>query len=369
VKSLKPCFALSFFSALLVSACAQSPSQSSVVKYGAGAGEGSAGAHTVLPGDTLYTVSKKYQLPITEIVTLNNITEPYSLTTGYRLKLPPPNEHVVRIDDTVAGIARTYSVSPSQLVRLNGLSAPYDLRLGQKLRLPTPTYLENPTEYWADKGALKPSRQNARGEPRIENVQPTRSAAVGRVEREVLGASSNNKIETAVLAPPKVSVKPNVKPNLKPGAKPSVQQASTAARAKTIERSLSSVPKNSGNGKFMRPVSGKVISTFGPKKDGLHNDGINIKAARGTAVRAGENGRVVYVGDDLEGYGNLVLIRHENRYMSAYAHLGKMLVKKGDAVKRGQSIGTVGSTGHVDSPQLHFEIRKGTKALNPDKYL
>lgn len=119
----------------------------------------------------------------------------------------------------------------------------------------------------------------------------------------------------------------------------------------------------------MRPVNGRIISQFGPKKDGLYNDGINIKAVRGSAVRSAENGIVVYTGDDLEGYGNLVLIRHENRMMSAYAHLDKTLIKRGAKVARGQSIGTVGSTGQVDSPQLHFELRKGSNPLNPMKYL
>ena len=119
----------------------------------------------------------------------------------------------------------------------------------------------------------------------------------------------------------------------------------------------------------MRPIDGKVISKYGPKPDGLHNDGINIKAAKGTAVRAAENGVVAYTGSELQGYGNLVLIRHADRWMTAYAHLDKTLVKKGEVVKAGQSIGTVGATGQVDSPQLHFEVRRGTQALNPDLYL
>jgi len=128
-------------------------------------------------------------------------------------------------------------------------------------------------------------------------------------------------------------------------------------------------PQLSGNGQFMRPVSGRVISSFGPKDGGLHNDGINIKAARGTPVRAAENGVVVYAGDDLEGYGNLILVRHQGNKMTAYAHLDKMLAQKGATVQRGESIGTVGSTGAVDTPQLHFEIREGSTPLNPDRYL
>ncbi|NQZ13406.1 MAG: LysM peptidoglycan-binding domain-containing M23 family metallopeptidase [Alphaproteobacteria bacterium] len=318
---------------VLLCSCAQDPGRSSVVKYGASRGEGSAGVHTVLKGDTLYSVSKRYRLPITEIVTVNKISEPYILRTGYRLKLPPPNEHTVREDDTIVGVARTYSVSPSELVRLNDLSPPYTLSSGQVLRLPTPSVQAEEARYAVPQ-------------------ETVRSAGVSGVQREVLGTSRAG----------------TPTPTSKPQAaqpKPRVQKASAAVQSKVLKE----VPKSSGNGKFMRPVEGKIISNYGPKKGGLHNDGINIKAARGAPVRAAENGRVVYVGDDLEGYGNLILVRHEGRYMSAYAHLGKSLVKKGDAVKRGQSIGTVGSSGQVDSPQLHFEIRKGTKALDPQRYL
>ena len=116
-------------------------------------------------------------------------------------------------------------------------------------------------------------------------------------------------------------------------------------------------------------MAGRTISGYGPKKDGLHNDGINIAAARGTPVKAAENGVVVYVGNELKGSGNLILVRHADRYMSAYAHLDRFLIKRGQTVQRGQTIGTVGSTGAVSSPQLHFELRRGTKAINPQGYI
>ena len=118
-------------------------------------------------------------------------------------------------------------------------------------------------------------------------------------------------------------------------------------------------------GKFLKPVNGKIISNYGDKADGQHNDGINIQAMKGDPVRAAENGQVVYVGNEIEGYGNMILLRHKDQYMTAYAHMAKTLVKKGDTIRRGQTIGTVGSTGFVDKPQLHFEIRKGKKAIDP----
>jgi murein DD-endopeptidase MepM/ murein hydrolase activator NlpD len=120
-----------------------------------------------------------------------------------------------------------------------------------------------------------------------------------------------------------------------------------------------------GSGKFLWPVNGKVVSPFGPKDGGLHNDGINIAAPLGTPVRAADNGVVVYAGNELRGFGNLLLVRHAGGWVSAYAHCDALLVKRGQEVKRGQVIARVGQTGNVAAPQLHFELRKGAQAINP----
>jgi murein DD-endopeptidase MepM/ murein hydrolase activator NlpD len=120
-------------------------------------------------------------------------------------------------------------------------------------------------------------------------------------------------------------------------------------------------PVMSGSDKFRWPVSGKVSTDFIASK----GTGINIDAPEGSAVRAAENGTVIYVGNGVEGYGNLILIRHPNGYVSAYAHLGATSVSKGDTVNRGDSIGTVGMTGSVSRPQLHFELRMGATPVDP----
>lgn len=117
------------------------------------------------------------------------------------------------------------------------------------------------------------------------------------------------------------------------------------------------------------PVRGKVISPFGPKSNGMKNEGINISVPEGTSVQAAEAGVVAYAGNELKGYGNLVLIRHVGGYVTAYAHNSAILVKKGDTVKRGDLIAKSGSTGAVQSPQLHFEVRKGATALDPSTFL
>ena len=117
------------------------------------------------------------------------------------------------------------------------------------------------------------------------------------------------------------------------------------------------------------PVRGKVISNFGSKPNGLKNEGINISVPEGTSIRAAEGGVVAYSGNELKGYGNLVLIRHEGGYVTAYAHAKELFVKRGDTVKRGDVIAKAGQTGSVSSPQLHFEVRKGATALDPLKFL
>lgn len=137
---------------------------------------------------------------------------------------------------------------------------------------------------------------------------------------------------------------------------------------KVIQKQKPPVKSAAISNKFLMPVQGKIISNFGAKKDGQHNDGINIKAERGTIVKAAQSGEVVFANDNLRSYGNLILIRHDNNFMTAYAHLDQIIVKEGDRVTRGQSLGSVGSTGNVVTPQLHFEIRHGSKPINPMKF-
>jgi murein DD-endopeptidase MepM/ murein hydrolase activator NlpD len=120
---------------------------------------------------------------------------------------------------------------------------------------------------------------------------------------------------------------------------------------------------------FSWPIRGQVVSKFGPKTGGLYNDGINIKAKEGADVKAAEEGTVAYVGNELKGYGNLVIIKHSGGWITAYSHLKNWTVKRGEKVAKGGKIGLVGSTGNVDSPQLYFGLRKGRDAVNPENYL
>ena len=121
--------------------------------------------------------------------------------------------------------------------------------------------------------------------------------------------------------------------------------------------------------RFSWPVRGEVISKFGPKSAGLYNDGINIKAKDGQAVSSSEDGIVAYVGSELKGYGNLVIVKHSGGWISAYAHLKNSVVAIGQKIGKGQKIGNVGNSGKVKFPQLYFGLRKGRDAVNPENYL
>jgi murein DD-endopeptidase MepM/ murein hydrolase activator NlpD len=355
--------------ALMLSGCLtptgkQQPAE--VLTYGQTGGAGTTGMHTVNPGDTVYTISQRYNLPLREIISINSLNAPYPLTTGMRVKLPPPNEYKVRPGDTLNGISRMFSVSVSEVAKLNNIASPFVIEKGQVVRLPSAQ--PKLQETFADNPPL-PSFDSdiAAGEKTAMAVKP------GAVESEVLappmGQQAGSTVTTATTgAATKITTAtPDASGKFPP--QPTAKATQVQKTSASLPQVAQKVPARAGSGRFMRPVDGKVISKYGPKDGGLHNDGINIKAARGTAVRAAENGVVAYAGNELQGYGNLVLIRHADRYMTAYAHMEKIIVKKGETVKVGQSIGTVGSTGQVDSPQLHFEVRRGTQALNPDLYL
>jgi murein DD-endopeptidase MepM/ murein hydrolase activator NlpD len=163
------------------------------------------------------------------------------------------------------------------------------------------------------------------------------------------------------------------RPQTAPVEKVASVPAQTANVAKPEEPAQETVTKSvdpvGAMPSFRWPVRGRVISGFGPKTSGQQNDGINIAVPEGTEIKAAEDGVVAYAGNELKGYGNLVLIRHANGYVSAYAHASELLVKRGDSIKRGQAIARAGQTGNVTSPQLHFEIRKGSTPVDPTRFL
>ena len=151
---------------------------------------------------------------------------------------------------------------------------------------------------------------------------------------------------------------------------PAVQNAHVAKEEpRTTETVVKAAEPSGAMPSFRWPVRGRVIAGFGSKPNGTQNDGINLAVPEGTPIKAADDGVVAYAGNELKGYGNLVLISHANGFVSAYAHASELMVKRGDTVKRGQVIAHAGQTGNVTSPQLHFEIRKGSTPVDPAQYL
>ena len=161
-------------------------------------------------------------------------------------------------------------------------------------------------------------------------------------------------------------------PNGRGGIQPQsarLAQATTTAEETAAERPVKAAEATGALPTFRWPVRGKVITSYGAKTNGKANDGINLAVPEGTPVKAAEDGVVAYSGNELKGYGNLVLVRHANGYVTAYAHASELLVKRGDTIKRGQVIAKSGQSGEVGSPQLHFEIRKGSSPVDPLQFL
>src|SRR6202451_1677534 len=303
---------------------------------------------TMAPGETLDMISRQHGVPVSAIMQANNITSPAMVHPGDHLVIPrralsaaayvppatrtatpPPGMpvgaprtalapttgmHVVAPGETLHSIARLYGKSPMALAKANNIPPDTMVKVGERIIIP--------------------------------DVQ-TGAAVAPRAQAQV--------------APP-------------PGPSLAVAESPHSARVATPEAAaqdttLKTAEPAGGLPSFRWPVRGRVIASFGPTPNGLQNDGINLAVPEGTPVKAAEDGVVAYAGNELKGYGNLVLVRHSNGFVTAYAHASDILVKRGETVKRGQVIAHSGQTGNVTSPQLHFEIRKGSTPVDPSQYL
>ncbi len=320
----------------------------------------SAAGHVIVRrGQTLYSIAKANGLTVQQVAAANGIAYPYELRVGQRLRIPgvsnpvspapavpvrtaqtrtmpqpvradaeqrnfgasKPSAHRVAPGETLFSLGRKYGVNPYRIAAYNGLPRNVQLKVGQVVRIPA-------SSGW----------RMAHSAPSVTKPIPP-APRVTSTERQP--AKDTDRI--AQTDP----VKPATKP--------------------AIGGSMDARPELA-NG-FRWPVRGRVISTFGEKPNGVRNEGINIAVPEGADVHAASDGVVAYAGNELKGYGNLVLIRHRNGWVTAYAHNKELFVKRGDRVRRGQVIAKAGSTGSVKTPQLHFELRKGASAVDPLKYL
>ena len=258
---------------------------------------------------------------------------------SYKVPMVPTYQQIpviqVKKDDTLYSLARRYDTTVQELAEKNNIDDPTALKIGQDLRLPKAVRVAS---YELEK------RQTIQSE-------------VKKISSKTKTANKKTKLTTSS------------KQSLQKNAQASVKTKKTYPKPTQKMKKLDKPFVATGKVNFAWPVKGKVISSFGSKGGGVKNDGINIAAKKGTPIKSAEAGIVVYAGNELKGYGNLLLIRHEKNFMSAYAHADKLLVKTGDVVAKGDKIATVGTTGNVKQPQLHFEIRKKTKSVDPKKYL
>ena len=246
--------------------------------------------------------------------------------------------------DTVYALSRRHRVPVRAIIEANRLAPPYHLKTGQRVALP------RGRQHTVKRGeifygiALK-YRVSPHAMARANGLKPPYDIQIGRV----------------LVLPGAKALAPKLRNNTKVAV---IKRLPRRPPPKAVPQ-----PPAVSNSGFIWPVQGRVVSGFGFKAKGLRNDGINISAARGTPVKATENGVVVYAGNELRGFGNLLLIKHANGWVSAYAHNDTVLAKRGDRVAKGQQVATVGSTGSVKNPQLHFEMRRGRTAKDPRKYL
>lgn len=307
----------------------------------------------------------------------------YSATAPVTASARPavPGTHVVVGGETLASVARMYGVSPAALGAANNIAPGNTVRTGQTLVIPPggngasqthaaqavaqPALAAKPPQV-----ATAPNTLSVPGKPAS---QPATVAAKPLTTAPVLSqnltppAAAQTATAAAKPAPaPKVAAAPT-----QPVAKSSAPEPKVETAAKvTPADDADDGPRASGSGpQFRAPVRGRVIASFGPKPGGAHNDGVNFAVPEGTGVRAAEDGTVAYAGNELKGYGNLVLVKHADGYVTAYAHNSELSVKRGDTVRRGQIIAKAGQSGNVNSPQLHFEIRKGSTAVDPSRYV
>lgn len=298
-------------------------------------GAGGRGGIVVKPGDTLFAISRYHQTALEALIAANDLTPPYIIRPGQVLRLPDASAAPV-----MTAAKPQIASKPLPPPVSNHRDAPGVKQAGEEgHKIPVsapPVSVKNPVT--ADAGDLLPES----GEDQTSGIPQT--------------PESHEKIPLLPrAAPDRKTIK--------------AETVTAAAVAKPARAPAAVVLPAERQIRFLWPAKGPILSEFGPKQNGLHNDGINIAMPPNGPVRAAGSGTVSYAGDGLRGYGNLLLIRHHDGWVTAYAHNSELLVKKGDHVERGQQIARAGRSGGVAQDQLHFEVRRGAKAVNPKPLL
>ncbi len=340
-----------------------------------------AGVATVRPGDTAYSFARRNNVPLRALIELNRLQPPYALRAGQQLSLPALEVYRVSRGDTLYGISRNLGVDMYAVAQANGIAPPYHIRSGQTLVIPAASAPVPHTRPDANPASSPPSVAVAAAEdtryPPPHQTAPPQAPAVAAIVPPTPAPPRGHEEPSAPResAPAPVAPATAAAPSPSTAAESPPPPATEPAAGMAQETSLplpppvAVPPALDDNGRFLWPARGRLISHFGIKEGGLQNDGVNIAVPVGTPVRAAESGEVVYAGNELRGYGNLLLLRHNGGFMTAYAHIQDILVQRGDKVTRGQIIAHSGATGSVSSPQLHFEIRRGAQPVDPLPFL
>ena len=249
--------------------------------------------YKVRKGDNLFSISRRFNISIQELIKVNKIQEPYKIFPNQSIFIPLNQMHKIVKGETLYSISRYYETTVFTLAKYNNIKNINNIKVGKELIIPK----------------------------KSEKIKKIKKKWDSNFKKEKI---DNSKI--VILGDKKTS-------------------------------------------KFIWPVKGKLLSKYGKSKEGFYNDGINIDSKKGTKVMSSQAGKVIYSGNEIPGYGNLILIKHSKNWITAYAHLNEVFTEKGKKVSKGEIIGSVGNTGNVRSPQLHFEIRKGKESVNPLKLL
>lgn len=299
----------------------------------------------VQQGQTAFSIARAYNISVRDLATANSLPSPYRLQVGQRLVIPgrsspraPTSQGAIRIHqvkqgETLFSVGRTYGINPYQIADFNGFSKDHAVKIGEMIKIPA-------------QGSSPPARQTTTASVRA----PTPGAAL---EKSPQTPSASPKPQTMA------SAQEPLKTQEKPQSTPSDSKSQQNRQAQTA-------PTEEKNFELRWPVQGRVISKFGTKPNGTLNMGINIAVPEGTNVKAAQSGAVILVRKYGEGYGNLILIQHADGWRTIYAHNKEILVKEGQQVNRGDVIAKAGQTGSVNSPQLHFELRKGNTLVAVD---
>ena len=298
----------------------------------------------VQPGDTIDGLVAKYGVPASAIAEANSIPNGTALRPGQRLVIPK-----YEITGSAAPRATTnWPPQPAPVVAAPATTGAVGLYV--HVVQPGETLMKLSRQYHQPLSAIA----------HVNNIAPNTMVKVG--DRIAIPGVQGR--QAAAPVPPQPV--PQQKVATVPSA-PSANVVTPAAHTPEPPRTKTDV--TAAMPTFRWPVNGRVITAFGPRPSGEQNDGINVAVPEGTPIKAAEDGVVAYAGNELKTYGNLVLVRHSNGYVTAYAHASEILVKRDDPIKRGQIIAKAGQTGNVAAPQLHFEIRKNSTPVDPAPFL